>query len=443
MTNARIRELSPQDRHARRHDAEGQPLESNEADNPTLEDLCTCGLHQSPRPPRQMRKPLPFNGNPESANFRDFDPDERRNALRRGDVNAMRESADYPLAQGKMTADSTQKEDYRQWPLEKRDPPPPVKQRKPLPFKGESENHAQHREFSPDEAKMALRKPCPLHDGGNFWDGNSNDYKTTAQQDFDPKPLEKRSFQEPPKMRKPLPFTGQALSKQDFPNWETDARREQCSRAKKTSDDNPLTQRLHAHGDYGSEYLNQFTEKEMAKPTFSPPPPRRKPLPFQGTSEASAQLREFSPDEARDAKRQLCPMSPGGEFWDTHKGQWVTTNQTDFDKKELAKPLPRQEVPKRKPLPFTGDALSKQDFQQWEGDQRREQCTRAKHASEENPLIDRLTKKGEYESSSRNAYQYKECAAAVLLKEYPLEKGQMVGDGKNHLYWDGKNKKWF
>eukprot|EP00392_Amoebophrya_sp_AT5.2_P001863 g1868.t1 len=257
----RYRSLSPKDQYYRNHDAEGNDVSPEEFQ--AVEELCTCGTHRSPRGPPTMRKPLPFEGRPESDTFRSFGDDERRGAMRRSDMNARQESADYPLtgANSKLDGASTHRSDYLQWELEKRAAQPPPTLRKPLPFTGTTEAKSLHREFSPDEARDAVRKICPLSGGGGFWDGKQGQWVSTQRADFDQKELERRTAGEVPKMRKPLPFNGESLAQADFRPFPGDHRRNQCDSAKFPSSDNPL----HgggAKGDFLSSHKADYVHEE-------------------------------------------------------------------------------------------------------------------------------------------------------------------------------------
>ncbi len=64
------------------------------------------------------------------------------------------ESPDSPFkGTGKFNEHSLYKDEYKEWPLEKRQPPEAAKMRKPLPFEGDSEFHDRYRPWSPEEMR--------------------------------------------------------------------------------------------------------------------------------------------------------------------------------------------------------------------------------------------------------------------------------------------------
>ena len=79
----RGRSLSPRDAQARRNSPyrDASPAPGHEP-CPAIEELCTCGLHISPKKLKQ-RRPLPFDGQSSAReDFRLFDDGERANAYR-------------------------------------------------------------------------------------------------------------------------------------------------------------------------------------------------------------------------------------------------------------------------------------------------------------------------------------------------------------------------
>ncbi|CAD7937895.1 unnamed protein product [Amoebophrya sp. A25] len=416
-----------------------------------LEEICTCGRHHSPQPPPTLRKPLPFSGTPESKRFRDYDDNERRAAIAEQNAQARFESADYPLVHGDMKdSESTFKHDYRQWELQKREKPAPPELRKPLPFIGESEMHSQHRPWDKSEARNAKREYCKMKDSNDLFKNNQgaeDAYSSTQARDYTPKEAERRERPPPPSLRQPLPFKGESLSRADFADYtNVDARREQCDRAKNVSDDNPLYGRLgkgkSEPKDYASSYHTDYVPKEL--PTRSRPntadTAMRKPLKFQGESENRSRLREFSPDEARAAVRDPCKLKDSGGFFDGTAGDYSTTNKRDYVPKEAERREKPAAPPLRKPLKFEGSALSQESYQPWDGDNRRQQCGRAKHVSADHPLVARLNQGTKYTSEMNEKFQFQECPAVALLRETPLP--QRLAPNRTYTYWDKKEQCW-